>query len=322
MSFPWISPSTFSVISSPASACGVTRCGEQNGQTAAPCGPARAHASLSARQAKAAGLLTSGTYGLRSSTSYASADLASSLASKLRARTDLLGSTLYTLTWKARLTQSGRSIPALRASARRISDNDCTGWPTAAARDWKDGSQCDNVPINALLGRASWLAAWPTPLTSDTRSGVNVRAYRETNRDRGPRLCDVTVLAGWRTPTCQSPNSLRGHGQDPARRAEQGHTINLTDEVNWLKDNPRPARLTATGELLTGFSAGMESGGQLNPAHSRWLMGLPLEWDACAPTATRSSRTKPRSGSKHVWPWNRKITLDVVSKMPYVQCIN
>ena len=30
------------------------------------------------------------------------------------------------------------------------------GWPTPAARDWKDGAECLNVPVNALLGRAVW----------------------------------------------------------------------------------------------------------------------------------------------------------------------
>lgn len=37
-----------------------------------------------------------------------------------------------------------------------------SSWPTAAARDWKDGHE-QNVPTNALLGRVAWLAHWPTP---------------------------------------------------------------------------------------------------------------------------------------------------------------
>ncbi|CAB5238178.1 hypothetical protein UFOVP162_7 [uncultured Caudovirales phage] len=55
------------------------------------------------------------------------------------------------------------------------------------------------------------------------------------------------------------------------------------------------AQLTS-GPTVIGSSAEMENTGQLNPAHSRWLMGLPPEWDACAPMATPSSR-KPRKRS-------------------------
>jgi hypothetical protein len=51
--------------------------------------------------------------------------------------------------------------------------------------------------------------------------------------------------------------------------------------------------------MLNGSSAGMESGGQLNPSMSRWLMGLPIVWDIAAlaiVTASRRSKKKPKTG--------------------------
>lgn len=40
-----------------------------------------------------------------------------------------------------------------------------------------------------------------------------------------------------------------------------------------------PARITADGTLQTGSTAETKNGGQLNPDHSRWLMGYPTGWD-------------------------------------------
>jgi hypothetical protein len=40
-------------------------------------------------------------------------------------------------------------------------------WPTPTARDWKDGSYCENVPVNGLLGRA----VWPTPQDANNNGG-------------------------------------------------------------------------------------------------------------------------------------------------------
>lgn len=130
MSQQMILPGLPSAISLRASGHGHTPCAAQDGRMTAPSGQDPVPASLSARQAKEKGLLTSGTCGPPSSVSSASAALTSFLASRLQALTALHGSTLYRLTWKQRTTPAGRSIPALRASVPRTSDKGCTGWPT------------------------------------------------------------------------------------------------------------------------------------------------------------------------------------------------
>lgn len=110
------------------------------GLTTAEFGRLVAPVNLSARQARALGLMTSGICGQPSIGSSHSASLQASLASRLRARLSNLGSTLYTLTWKAWVMPSGVSRSRLRASVRRISETELTGWPTPTCPMKKDSN--------------------------------------------------------------------------------------------------------------------------------------------------------------------------------------
>ena len=239
--------------------------------------------------------MTSGTYGRPSTISSSSAALQSSLASRLQAKTASAGSTLYKLTWKERTTPALRSIPALRASVLRTSGSDCIGWPTPQAGDSTGGGQAKRAMgetrHGSNLNDFAMLAGWPTCTAQDA-----VRGAKEARPwDTGKPLNQIASLAGWTTPQAHD-TSGRSKTQKAKHGTKHGCACLVRDCDKLAVE--QPARLTATGEMLTGSSAGMESGGQLNPAHSRWLQGLPPEWDDCAVTAMQSMPPRRKASSK------------------------
>ena len=343
------------------------RCGTQDGLTTDQSGPDPAPANLSARQAKRREWLTTGTYGPPGSGSSPSHDLQSSLESRLRARLQGLGSTLYRQTWKEWVMPSGRVLFRLVASAVRTSDSGCSSWRTPSTSDDKRGTRDMADPKYSEMKRLQMsltdqvsLAPWPTPRTP-TGGPESAQRKKELGRENsGGGDLQAVALSAWTTPQAHD-TSPRGKGQKAKHGTKHGcadlnadaelaawptpntpsggrsmsiekmdatgktvdgkkHTASLEHAVKFAAPWPTPmagtpaqkgyneagntdysrrvvdlVQLTVFGETPNGSPAETEKPGQLNPALSRWLIGLPKEWDACGVMAMASLRQSRRS---------------------------
>lgn len=186
-----------------------------------------------------------------------------------------------------------------------------SGWATPTTADHKGAAKPESVKEwnsrGHNLPEQGQMAGWTTPSATDgTRGGSGI-----TDGMSGSSLTQLSKMAGWATPNTMDSLPLRSREamirMHQTTRKNRSFPCNLREQVSpemieavmeakgEVLPKPTPMRLTVSGQMLTGSSAEMESGGQLDPSHSRWLMGLPPEWDDSAPTATPSQR-KSRKG--------------------------
>lgn len=305
--------------SSPASPAGKQLSDLRAGTRVGPFGPDHALASHFLAPVNAEELRTSATSGLFGEDSSPSAVLQQSLESKLLQRMAAYGSLEYALTWKRWGMPSGPPICALRASGRRTSGKDFGGWPAATKGD-SSSSRNSTAKRNKLpptgihaghtltdmaslsSGEAevmgAGLAGWPcavVPNGGRQPKGGKMSATGQTpdGKKRQVDLNWIAKMAGW--PLCRANEGTGdkippGRTGAPALKSVAGWATARHNDAEKRGQIAADPRNGLPGQAMNSSTAKTKNGAVLNPALARWLQGYPAALDACAPTATRSTR--------------------------------
>jgi hypothetical protein len=205
-----------------------------------------------------------------------------------RGKPDTLHSQANLATWA---TPTGRDYRNSGGeNSHRDRDNpglaNLASWPTPMA-----GTPAQNgnneAGNNDSSRKTVELASWASPKVNDDnldRRGMKSteKEWNRPNASRSSLPLEAKMLAAWPSPcTPNGGRSMSTDKMDVTGKTLDGkkHTTTLEHAVKFAG----PVRLTASGEMLTGSDAEMESfarcQGQLNPALSAWLMGISPIWD-------------------------------------------
>jgi hypothetical protein len=193
---------------------------------------------------------------------------------------DLMDATGRTLDGRKHTASLEHAVKFSAVSTPRSEDSQCAGAHRGTA--------------DTLHSQAN-LSAVPTPQKSDDNQSRRSADSMERERERDGRsqslAVDATLMA-LTTPSARDwkdTSEMSESGVDP-----DGSTRSRLDQL------PRQAQLADSGLTATGGTGETKSTGQLDPAYSRWLMGVPPEWDGFAYTAMQSVSQQRKRSSKAI----------------------
>jgi len=176
------------------------------------------------------------------------------------------------------------------------------GWPTTRAEDAESSGMRHSRGVADTMTAVASLAGWKTPCVPNggriSGNPTDIGKHQDgTKAQIG--LENEAKLSGWPTPMVQDENQSRNLSPEAAAREidRKGGSTILATAVTLAQfvDPSMDSGGTPIGFLLgpNGWEI-VPASGQLNAAHSRWLMGLPPEWDDCGVTAMGLSRKRQK----------------------------
>ena len=218
--------------------------------------------------------------------------------------------------WEASVTKRRGAYSARVKLARLTKEKGSSSWPTANARDWKDGEAAQSQRAldaghQVTLARAA--TCWSTP---STMMGA---MYAESNMEKrnSPSLASQVVM--WPTPTTAEAGKISCcpnygqlglsnhpdvHGYQVNRPKLEKSRSGLVALENPSTDGSRPeswatpivgdSHLVSTPEVAAKrlaegkISLSRQNAGKLNPRWVETLMGVPVGWTmpSCASPVT------------------------------------